>query len=81
MNICNNKIASVDIPSGWDVDKGNIYGTFNPQMLISLTLPKLCAVDYKGIHYLGGRFVPHCIYQKMKLDKPVYKGSEMVVLL
>jgi len=50
-------------------------------MLISLTLPKLCAVNYKGIHYLGGRFVPDFLYEKFELHKPIYKGSEMVVLL
>ena len=50
-------------------------------MLISLTLPKLCSIDFKGIHYLGGRFVPDFVYEKMKLNKPVYSGSDMVVLL
>ena len=50
-------IVSIDIPSGWDVDKGNIYSTFCPKMNISLTLPKQCMDGYKGIHYLGGRFL------------------------
>ena len=35
-----NKIISVDIPSGFDIDKGNIFDTFIPKGLISLTLPK-----------------------------------------
>ena len=51
-------IASIDIPSGWDVDKGNVHKLFTPEILISLTLPKLCAQDFQGAHYLGGRFVP-----------------------
>ncbi|CAG8767928.1 17202_t:CDS:2, partial [Cetraspora pellucida] len=52
-------IASIDIPSAWDVEKGNINGRgFTPAMLISLTSPKLCAKQYNGIHFIGGRFVP-----------------------
>ena len=52
-------IVSVDIPSGWDVEKGNIHGVgLNPEVLISLTAPKQGVRDYKGRHFLGGRFVP-----------------------
>ena len=51
-------IFSIDIPSGWDVVKGNISNQFTPDYLISLTLPKLVAKNYKGKHYLGGRFIP-----------------------
>lgn len=42
------KTASIDIPSGWDVEKGNIYLDGNekavgiePHVLISLTAPKV----------------------------------------
>jgi NAD(P)H-hydrate epimerase len=52
------KIISIDIPSGWDVEKGNVNDTFVPDMLISLQAPKLCAENFKGAHYVGGRFVP-----------------------
>ena len=51
-------ICSIDVPSGWDVEEGNINNTFTPSMLISLTAPKLCAKNYEGVHYCGGRFVP-----------------------
>lgn len=53
-------IASVDVPSGWDVEKGNVSGDgLEPDMLISLTAPKLLAIHFKGAHhFLGGRFVP-----------------------
>ena len=50
-----NKIISIDIPSGFDIDKGNIFNTFIPKGLVSLTLPKLCSKDFKGEHFLGGR--------------------------
>jgi NAD(P)H-hydrate epimerase len=72
------KIASVDIPSGWDVDQGNVKNIFTPDLLISLTLPKLCSKEYKGIHYLGGRFVPLYLYEKFNIQAPTYPGSEMI---
>ena len=52
-------IVSVDIPSGWDVERGNAAGVgLNPDVLISLTAPKEGAREFKGRHFLGGRFVP-----------------------
>lgn len=49
-------VVSVDVPSGWDVDRGDTHGTkFKPSAVISLTVPKLCMVDYQGAHYVGGR--------------------------
>jgi NAD(P)H-hydrate epimerase len=52
-------IVSVDIPSGWDVESGNAEGVgLNPDVLISLTAPKLGVQHFKGRHFLGGRFVP-----------------------
>ena len=51
-------IVSVDIPSGWDVEQGNIYGVgLDPDVLVSLTAPKLGVKSFKGRHFLGGRFV------------------------
>ena len=55
-------ILSVDVPSGWDVERGNIDGTgFTPDAILSLTAPKLGIkefVERGGKHLLGGRFVP-----------------------
>jgi len=49
-------VISVDIPSGWDVNSGDMYGTeFTPAAVISLTAPKLCMKSYRGVHYIGGR--------------------------
>lgn len=51
-------IVSVDIPSGWDVEKGNAAGVgLSPDVLISLTAPKEGSRGFKGRHFLGGRFV------------------------
>ncbi|CAH1764736.1 1231_t:CDS:2, partial [Entrophospora sp. SA101] len=48
----------VDIPSAWDVEKGNVDNVgFTPSMLISLTAPKLGVKQFNGRHFLGGRFI------------------------
>lgn len=52
-------IVSVDIPSGWDVEKGNDKGVgLEPDVLVSLTAPKEGSRGFTGKHFLGGRFVP-----------------------
>jgi len=78
---CKVPIAAVDVPSGWDVDKGDIHGIGipEPKLLVSLTSPKLCAQSYRGIHYLGGRFVPLALNEKYQLNLPKYQGSDQVV--
>ncbi|XP_065662355.1 NAD(P)H-hydrate epimerase isoform X2 [Hydra vulgaris] len=74
-------LASVDIPSGWNVENGNPDG-IKPEVLISLTAPKLCAARFKGEHhYLGGRFVPKALENKYHLDLPFFPGTDCVVLL
>lgn len=76
-------VASVDVPSGWDVDKGDVSGAgLRPSVLISLTAPKGCAAGFSGPHYLGGRFVPPGIAHKYELQGlPRYPGAEQVVRL
>nr|CAG4648142.1 EOG090X0AXR [Moina brachiata]SVE93187.1 EOG090X0AXR [Moina brachiata] len=67
--------CSIDIPSGWDVEKGptELSQYLKPKMLISLTAPKLCAKFFNGeFHYLGGRFVPPKIEKKYDLNLPQY---------
>ena len=66
---------------GWDVEAGNEKG-LQPDVLVSLTAPKLCARHFKGRqHWLGGRFVPPSLEEKYKLQLPEYPGSEQIVLL
>ncbi|XP_062078058.1 pyridoxine/pyridoxamine 5'-phosphate oxidase 1, chloroplastic isoform X3 [Humulus lupulus] len=74
-------IVSVDIPSGWHVEEGDIGGEgIKPDMLVSLTAPKLCAKKFSGPHhFLGGRFVPPLIAEKYKLHLPSYSGTSMCV--
>ncbi|OUZ99768.1 YjeF N-terminal domain [Macleaya cordata] len=74
-------IVSVDIPSGWHVEDGDVGGEgIKPDMLVSLTAPKLCAKKFSGPHhFLGGRFVPPSIAEKYKLRLPPYPGISMCV--
>ncbi|KAI9222411.1 YjeF N-terminal domain-containing protein [Blastocladiella britannica] len=83
MNRCQRPILSVDIPSGWHVEEGKIpgEGIESPYALISLTAPKQCAAAYKGIHYLGGRFVPPATAQQFGLVIPQYPGTDQIVQL
>ncbi|XP_066218285.1 NAD(P)H-hydrate epimerase [Saccopteryx leptura] len=74
-------IASIDIPSGWDVEKGN-PGGIQPDLLISLTAPKKAATQFTGrYHYLGGRFVPSALEKKYQLNLPPYPDTECVLRL
>jgi periplasmic divalent cation tolerance protein len=73
----------VDIPSGWDVDKGDVFGTgLVPAAVVSLTLPKRCMMGYQGTHYVGGRFMPPALAKGLGLTMPDYgHGVAQVVKL
>ena len=69
-------IVSVDVPSGWNVDQGDVSGLgFLPEVLISLTAPKLCSKNFQGRHFCGGRFLPPLLAQKYNISMPPYPGS------
>lgn len=82
---CQTPIVSIDIPSAWHVEKGNENGFgLEPQMLISLTAPKLCARYFIGpnkVHYVGGRFVPKSLAEEFDLELPIYPSFEQCVKL
>ncbi|XP_014858805.1 PREDICTED: NAD(P)H-hydrate epimerase [Poecilia mexicana] len=74
-------VASIDIPSGWDVEQGSADG-LQPDMLISLTAPKKSASLFRGrYHFLGGRFVPPALEKKYQLHLPPYPGTDCVLQL
>ncbi|KAK0533396.1 hypothetical protein OC835_003041 [Tilletia horrida] len=74
-------IVSVDIPSAWDVNEGNLNNrSFTPQVLVSLTAPKLGARNFQGRHFLGGRFLPPAMAERYGiLLPPVYTGGVALV--
>ena len=55
--------------------------SLSPHALVSLTAPKLCAREFKGRHWLEGRFVPPSMAVTLQLDLPQYCGADPVVLL
>ncbi|XP_076356317.1 NAD(P)H-hydrate epimerase-like [Tachypleus tridentatus] len=74
-------LCCVDVPSGWDIEKGDPEG-LQPEFLISLTAPKKCAKLFKGkYHWLGGRFVPESLLAKFELTLPSYPGTDNCVQL
>lgn len=78
-------VCSVDIPSGWHVEKGpDSENSLKPDLLVSLSAPKLCAkpeILKNAKHYLGGRFLPPGIIEKYKLKLPEYPEQSQVVEL
>lgn len=73
-------IASVDVPSGWDMEEASEDG-INPEVLISLTAPKKCATNFSGKHFLAGRFLPYDIQKKFELNLPEYPGTDCLIQL
>ncbi|ORX89417.1 YjeF N-terminal domain-like protein [Basidiobolus meristosporus CBS 931.73] len=66
-------VVAVDIPSGWQSE-------YQPEMLVSLTAPKLAAKRFRGkYHYLGGRFIPKDFAEKYGLKLPQYPGTDQCV--
>ena len=64
---------------GWDVEKGDVTGSgLKPDVLISLTCPKLCAQYFTGRHFLGLRIVPPELAEKFKVKLPSYPGTDQV---
>lgn len=73
-------VLSVDVPSGWHVELGDVAGTgFVPDVLISLTAPKVCARHYGGRHFVGGRFLPPSFAEKYHIQMPPYPGVSQVM--
>jgi len=74
------QILSVDVPSGWNVDEGDVANTgFVPDVLISLTAPKMCSKEFEGRHFIGGRFLPPKVASKYNVQMPPYKGVSQVM--
>jgi NAD(P)H-hydrate epimerase len=62
------------------VEKGPDGNCIKPELLISLTAPKMCAQHFNGkFHYLGGRFVPPALQEKYQLNLKEYPGTECCV--
>jgi len=75
-----NMIISVDVPSGWNVNEGDVMNIgFEPDVLVSLTAPKLCSKSFSGRHFVGGRFLPPLLAKKYGIQMPPYPGVSQVM--
>ncbi|XP_071583895.1 yjeF N-terminal domain-containing protein 3 [Heliangelus exortis] len=75
-------IVSLDVPSGWDTEVGGSGGGISPEVLVSLSAPKLCSRRFLGRqHFVAGRFLPYDLQKKFELNPPQYPGTECVVAL
>lgn len=87
INETTGKLVCVDVPSGWQVDGGGkVDGAVKqPQVLISLTAPKLVAKDIQRcqsfMHFVGGRFVPDKLKKELAIQVPDYQGVDQIVRL
>ena len=74
-------VISVDVPSGWNVDEGDVAGTgFVPEVLVSLTTPKESAKNFPGRHFVGGRFLPPRMAEKynIKVNTITLQGERIL---
>ena len=54
--------------TGWDVDGGSTaVDSIQPEVLISIAVPKLCARTFRGRHLVAGRFLPPDLVKKFDL--------------
>lgn len=82
MNEAEGVLLAVDVPSGWEVDGGGKAegAVRTPDVLVSLTAPKMCARGLQGVqHWVGGRFVPRRLCEELAFEVPEYPGIEGVV--
>lgn len=83
----NFKTISIDSPSGWDVDNGPIVSEnglkLDPDMLISLTYPKLCSKFLKpeASHYCGGRFISEKFAKEFGIIPLNYEPGSLIIKL
>ena len=82
MKASSTKLVSVDVPSGWHVELGDTSedgSGLRPDVLVSLTAPKLSAKLHAGRHYVGGRFLPPALGERYGIAMPAYAGASQVV--
>ncbi|PXF48791.1 NAD(P)H-hydrate epimerase [Gracilariopsis chorda] len=81
-------IASIDVPSGWDLTTGprpidRTAATFiKPELLVSLGAPKLCSKMFAGaFHFVAGLHLPQSYFEEKGISVPVFPGDSHTVLL
>ena len=73
--------AGVDGSVGSESGRKKRVEALDPDVLISLTAPKEGVKEFRGRHFLGGRFVPKSLDEKFGLNLPEYPGTDLIVEL
>lgn len=81
LDACEIPIISIDLPSGHDVERGNIDGHFTPKVVISLSARKMGINAFKGVEYCTGRFISNHIAEELGILLPNYLGSDLFCML
>lgn len=76
-------VVSVDVPSGWHVDDGDVHGMgLQPSCLVALTAPKPCTAKLAASAdlWLGGRFVPPAVSAAYNINAWIglYSGTSQI---
>lgn len=72
MNSSDSKIVSLDLPSGIDPNKGEIYTPFvKSDYILSLALPKLAHKNFDNV-YLVNIGIPNYIYEELHLEPAIF---------
>lgn len=62
------------------MNEGDVSHTgYVPDILVSLTAPKLAAKNYPKRHFVGGRFLPPALAKKYNVRMPPYPGVAQVM--
>lgn len=73
------KIISIDIPSGIDSNKGQIYKTFvKSNYTLMLALPKIGLKEFNNL-YLANIGIPKKVYEDLDIKPPEFKKEVMKV--
>lgn len=72
------RVVSVDVPSGWEVDNGNVYNLFTPVANISLGSLKQCVREFDGIHYFVNAFMPRKLLDEFGVVNPEYSDNSLL---
>jgi NAD(P)H-hydrate epimerase len=40
-------------------------------------MPKLAMKDFKGRHFIGGRFIPSTVAKELNIEAPEYEGASL----
>lgn len=74
------KIISVDVPSGWEIDNEVQDLKYTPEYNISIMIPKICTKNYPKKHFLTGNFIPKGLKEEFNLKDYIYNNNMYITI-